>query len=142
MCYILLATMVAKAREMPSRMLFTPQEREKLGVLVNNIAIFAAQMVNHRGSAFTAQALMNLAKLTREDEDFLKRLDQLAREQQDESPLRLIEDLAQVPSGVLEKLTVVRRCLLASAFLGHCMAQPAFPDLAAVPISQEKQQLH
>ena len=123
---------------MSARMVFTAHEREKLGVLVNNIAIFAAQIVNQRGAAFTAQALMNLTKVAREDEDFLKRLDQLAREQQDESPSRLIEDLPQLPNDLMQKLTIVRRCLLASAFLGHCIAQPPFPELSTIPIGQEK----
>ena len=87
---------------------------------------------------FSLRALANLAKVKKEDEALLKRLDAVAREQEDESPLRLIEDLARVPTDVAQILSLVRRCLLASAFLGHCMAQPTHPEIAAEVLGPEK----
>jgi hypothetical protein len=83
---------------MPQRMVFTATEREKLGVLINNISVFASQIVSNSGADFSTRALANLAKLKVDQEDFLKRLDQLAREQNEESPLRLIEDLPRLPT--------------------------------------------
>jgi hypothetical protein len=123
---------------MPLRMVFTAAEREKLGVLVNNISVFASQIVTNNGADFSTRALANLAKLKVEQEDFLKRLDQLAREQSEESPLRLIEDLPRNPTDLAQMLALVRRCLLTSAFLGHLVAQLTHPQAAAEALSQEK----
>jgi len=122
---------------MPLRMVFTAAEREKLGVLVNNISVFASQIVTNNGADFSTRALANLAKLKVEQEDFLKRLDQLAREQNEESPLRLIEDLPRTPTDLAQMLGLVRRCLLTSAFLGHLVAQLTPPQAAAEALSQE-----
>ena len=52
----------------------------------------------------------------------LRQLDKLARDSGDKSALRLIEDLARIPANLIQILAVVRRCLMASAFLGHCIA--------------------
>jgi hypothetical protein len=65
-------------------------------------------------------------------------LDEVAREQSDESPLRVIEDLVRLPSDIAQMLTLVRRCLLASAFLGHCLAQPTHTGVATNTLSPEK----
>ena len=123
---------------MPLRLVFSPAERERLGVVVNNLSIHAAQMMLQTSPEFSLRALANLAKVKKEDEALLKRLDAAAREQEDESPLRLIEDLARVPTDVAQILSLVRRCLLASAFLGHCMAQPTHPEIAAEVLGPEK----
>ena len=113
---------------MPQRMVFTATEREKLGVLINNISVFASQIVSNSGPHFSTRALANLAKLKVDQEELLKRLDQLAREQNEESPLRLIEDLPRLPTDLAQMLMLVRRCLLTSAFLGHLLAQPTHPQ--------------
>ena len=84
---------------------FTATEREKLGVLVNNLSMFAAQLVSCRGSDVAMQALANLAKLKKECEGLLKRLDELARESADESALRLIEDLPRTPPDLMQALS-------------------------------------
>lgn len=123
---------------MPLRSMFTTTEREKLGVLVNNLSVFAAQIVAQGGADVSARAIANLAKLKHEQEELLKRLDELAREQGGESALRLIEDLPRVSPDVAQMLTLVRRCLLASAFLGHLLAQPTHPQAAAEALAQEK----
>ena len=124
---------------MPLRMVFAASEREKLGVLVNNFCIFATQFINQDGPALSTRALVNLGKVKKENEDLLRRLDELARESGDESPLRLIEDLTRVPTDVAQMLTLVRRCLAASAFIGHCMAQPTTqPQIPTDPPNQEK----
>jgi hypothetical protein len=94
---------------MPLRMAFSAAEREKLGVLVNNICVFATQMVMHSGADLVTRALANLAKVKQEQEELLKRLDELAREQNEESPFRLVEDLPRVPTDVAQMLTLVRR---------------------------------
>ena len=121
---------------------FTATEREKLGVLVNNLSMFAAQLVSCRGSDVAMQALANLAKLKKECEGLLKRLDELARESADESALRLIEDLPRTPPDLMQALSVIRRCLLASAFLGHCLAQPVIGDMRAEENVGEGKRLH
>jgi hypothetical protein len=122
---------------MPLRMVFTAAEREKMAILVNNICIYATQLIVHDGVGFATRALANLAKVKKENEDLLKRLDQLARESGDESPLRLIEDLTRMPSDMAQMLTVVRRCLAASAFIGHCLAQPDHPGITLETLSRE-----
>jgi len=121
---------------------FTTTEREKLGVLVNNISIYATQLVMRGGSEILMRSLTNLAKLRKEQEDLLKRLDELAREQNEESPLRVIEDLRTVPVDLAQMLTLVRRCLLASAFLGHLLAQPIHPQEEAAQVLTRERQLH
>ena len=123
---------------MPQRMVFTATEREKLGVLINNISVFASQIVSNSGPHFSTRALANLAKLKVDQEELLKRLDQLAREQNEESPLRLIEDLPRLPTDLAQMLMLVRRCLLTSAFLGHLLAQPTHPQAGAESLSREK----
>lgn len=123
---------------MPLRTALTAAEREKLGALVNNLSIYATQIVSHSGPDLTARALANLAKLKREQEELLKRLDELARDQSEESPLRLIEDLPRLPTDIAQMLTLVRRCLLASAFMGHLLAQPTHAEVAAEALNQEK----
>lgn len=123
---------------MTSSIIFTPVERERLGVLVNNFSIFATQILSQNSPDFCRTALANLAKVKKEDEALLKRLDELAREHSDESALRLIDDLPRVPTDLVQMLTIVRRCLLASAFLGHCLAQPTHPEGAFEAATQEK----
>lgn len=117
---------------MPVALTFTAAERERIGVLINNISIYVAQILsNTAGTNVTTRALANIAKVRRENEDMLRRLDEFAREHFEESPLRLIEDLPRVPLDVAGLLTLVRRCAMASAFLGHCLAQPTDPEPAA-----------
>ena len=123
---------------MTSSIILTTPEREKLGVLVNNFSIFATQILSQNSPDFCRTALANLAKVKKEDQALLRRLDKLAREHNDESALRLIEDLPRVPADLAQMLTLVRRCLLASAFLGHCLAQPTHPERASEPAPQEK----
>src|ERR1051325_7382895 len=94
---------------MPLRMIFTAPEREKLGVLINNISIYGSQLVTRGGSEILMRALTNIANLQKEPEDLLKRLHELAQEQNEESPLRLIEDLRRVPVDVATMLTLGRQ---------------------------------
>jgi hypothetical protein len=54
---------------MPQRMVFTATEREKLGVLINNISVFASQIVSNSGAHFSTRALANLAKLKVDQEN-------------------------------------------------------------------------
>jgi hypothetical protein len=127
---------------MPLSTSLTITERERIGVIVNNIAFYAAQLMMQASPDLSKRALANLAKSKREHDLLLKRLDEAARAQSDESPLRLIEDLARLPADVAQTLTLVRRCLLASAFLGHCIAQPmheAHRPVTAEALDPEKQ---
>ena len=123
---------------MPLRMMFTAIEREKMGVLVNNIGVFGHQILSGSSADFASRALANLTKLKCEHEELLKRLDELAREHGDESPLRLVEDLRAARGDVAHMLTLVRRCLSATAFLGHLLAQPTHPQTAALALMPEK----
>jgi len=109
----------------PARITLSASEREKVGVLINNIGVYASQLMHQDLPGVATRALANLAKFKAENEDLLKRLDEVARELSDASPLRLVEDLARTPADVAQMLTLVRRCVLASAFLGHCLAQPS-----------------
>jgi hypothetical protein len=117
--------------EMPLDMLFTPAERNRLGVLINNISFLGSQLISQTGPELIGCALANLAKATKADNLLLKRLDEMARAHSEESPLRLIEDLAPGRGDVAQMLRLVRRCMLASAFLGHCIAQPNDAELPA-----------
>lgn len=119
-------------------MVFTTTERERLGVLVNNLSFYASQIMIQGSPELAKRALANLDKMKNDDEALLRRLDQVAREQSDESPFRLLEDLVRLPSDIAQMLTLVRRCLLASAFLGHCLAQPTHPSVATDTLSPEK----
>ena len=120
---------------MPLPIVFTATERERLGVFINNLSMLAAQMMLQSSPEFSRRALANLAKIRSDDGPLLKRLDELARESGDESPLRLIEDLARQPTDIAQMMTTVRRCLLASAFLGHCITQPTHPHVAAEAVN-------
>ena len=93
----------------------------------------ASQLVIHSSAEISQRALLNLDKIKNEYEPLLKRLDEVAREQGDHSPLRVIEDLVHRPNDVAQMLMLVRRCLLASGFLGHCLAQPIHAVSAEVP---------
>ena|SRR5947209_5966540 len=104
---------------MQSRLAFSATEREKFGVLVRP------------NSVRSPGARTNESRKANGNEDLLRRLDEFARAQGDESSLRLIEDLPSMPCDVAQILTFVRRCLLVSAFLGHCIAQPARPEIAS-----------
>jgi hypothetical protein len=123
---------------MPLKTLFTPAERERLGVLINNLSFYGSQLISQTGAELTARALANLANARKEDKALLERLDELAREHNEENPLRLIEDLARAPGDVAHMLTVARRCMLASAFLGHCIAQPNYAQMPAEQSAAEK----
>lgn len=122
--------------------MFNTLEREKLGVLVNNISVYAAQLLSRNGPDLVARALTNLGKLRKEQQDLLRRLDALAREQGEEMPLRLIEDMRSVPVDVAGMLSLVRRCLFASAFIGHLLAQPIHPAAVATDAAKEAKRLH
>jgi hypothetical protein len=102
-------------------MAFTATERERMAVLINNLCFYASQLVIHSSAEISQRALLNLDKIKNEYEPLLKRLDEVAREQGDHSPLRVIEDLVHRPNDVAQMLMLVRRCLLASGFLGHCL---------------------
>jgi hypothetical protein len=110
-----------------SELNFTAKERERSGVLINNISFYATQLIQQTATDLTAKALANLAKVKEEDEDLLKRLDELARVHGEESPLRLIEDLTRVPTDAVQIFTMIRRCMLVCAYLGRCIAQPSNP---------------
>lgn len=119
-------------------MVFTATERERMAVVINNLCFYASQLVIQSSPEISQQALLNLGKVKNEHEPLLKRLDEVAREQGDESPLRVIEDLVRLPNDVTQMIRLVRRCLLASAFLGHCLAQPIHPVSAEAPSSEKR----
>ena len=101
----------------------TADEREKIGVLVNNVSVFAQQLIMQTGPDFTSRALNNLNTLKQQQKRIIKKLDEVARDHNEESPLRLIEDLPRAPEDAAQMLTIVRRCLSLCAFLGHLLAQ-------------------
>ena len=78
-------------------MAFTATERERMAVLINNLCFYASQLVIHSSVEISQRALLNLDKIKNEYEPLLKRLDEVAREQGDHNPLRVIEDLVHRP---------------------------------------------
>jgi hypothetical protein len=122
---------------MPPQLAFSGIERERIGVLINNVSVYAAQLLTRGPADLSPLALRNLAKLKQEHGLLLKRLDEFCRAQNEESPLRVIEDLRQVPRDVAQMLKLVQRCLSLSAFLGHLLAQPGVPDRADTTVPAE-----
>jgi len=106
---------------------FTAAEIETLGRLVNGLGIIGSQLILRNRPDLYPQAHANLRKCKSEYEELLKRLDRIARQSEDESALRLIEDLDVVPTDATQNLLVARRCLLAAAFLGHCIVSYSHP---------------
>jgi hypothetical protein len=128
-------------QEMPLSIVLTATERERLAVVVNNLCFYASQIILLGSPILSQRALANLAKTKNEEEALLKRLDEVAREQGDESLLRVIEDLTRLPTDVSQMMTLVRRCLLAAAFLGHCLAQPTHSS-APTETQRSEKRLH
>jgi hypothetical protein len=108
-----------------------------MAVLINNLCFYASQLMVQSSPEISQRALLNLGKVKNEHEPLLKRLDEIAREQGDESPLRVIEDLVRLPNDIAQMVRLVRRCLLVSAFLGHCLAQPIHAVSADAPNSEK-----
>lgn len=100
----------------------SPAEVDTLGKLVNNFGILGSQLIQRSRPDWHRSAFANLQRVKASDEPLVRRVDQLARISGDEGALRLIEDLEKSPEDTLQCLTLARRCLLASAFLGHCIA--------------------
>ncbi len=123
---------------MPLSIVLTAIERERLAAVVNNLCFYASQIILQGSPVLSQRALANLVKTKNEEEGLLRRLDEVAREQGDESLLRVIEDLARLPTDVSQMMTLVRRCLLAAAFLGHCLAQPTHSSVPAETQRSEK----
>lgn len=122
---------------MPAAMAFTAIEREKVGVLINNVSVYAAQLLARGQTDFLSLASRNLTKVRQEHGPLIKRLDELCRAHNEESPLRLIDDLRHVPGDVRHGLELVKRCLLLSAFLGHLLAQPGISEAASKTVPAE-----
>ena len=122
---------------MPPQLALTAIEHEKIGVLINNLSVHAAQLLARGHADFSALALRNLTKLKKEHGPFIKRLDEFCRGRNEESPLRLMEDLTQVPGDVVHVLKLVQRCLSLSAFLGHLLGQPGIAEGTAKTVPAE-----
>ena len=111
---------------------FTTSEIEILGKVVNSLGIMGSQILLRHRPELYLQAHANLRKCRNDSEELLKRLDHMARQSKDESALRIIEDLDVIPEDAAQSLHVARRCLLASAFLGHCIASYSHPRTETV----------
>jgi len=103
-----------------------------------NIGIAGSQLILRHRPELYLHAQANLQKCRGEHEELLKRLDHAARQSKDESALRLIEDLETLPADAMQSLHAARRCLLAAAFLGHCIAAHNHPTRAAVAPHEHK----
>ena len=128
----------AAKRAALSERYFTAAEIETLGMLVNGFGIVGSQLILRHRPDLYLQAHANLRKCRSEHEDLLKRLDHIARQSKDERALRLIEDLDVMPADAVQSLQAARRCLLAAAFLGHCIASYSHPATAAVAPHEHK----
>ena len=116
----------------------TAAEIETLGMVVNALGVVGSQLILRHRPELLLHAQANLRKGKAEHEDLLKRLDQAARHSQDESALRLIEDLEILPADAAHSLQAARRCLAAMAFLGHCIAAHGHPPAAAIARHEHK----
>ena len=116
-------------------MAFTATERERMAVLIKNLCFYASQLVIHSSAEISQRALLNLDKIKNEYEPLLKRLDEVAREQGDHSPLRVIEDLVHRPNDVAQMLMAT---LVSIGFLGHCLAQPIHAVSAEAPSPEKR----
>jgi hypothetical protein len=125
-------------REALSAVYLTPGEIETLGMIVNALGVVGSQLILRHRPDYLLHAQANLRKSKTEHEELLKRLDQAARHSQDESALRLIENLEMVPSDAMQSLHAARRCLAAAAFLGHCIAAHRQPPATAVARHEHK----
>ena len=119
-------------REVLRAVYLAPGEIETLGMILNALGIVGSQLILRHRPELLLHAQANLRKCKSEHEELLKRLDQAARQSQDESALRLIEDLDMIPADAVQSLHAARRCLLAAAFLGHCIAAHRQPPATAV----------
>jgi hypothetical protein len=116
----------------------TASEIETLGMIVNALGVAGSQLILRHRPELYLHAQANLQKCRGEHEELLKRLDHAARQSKDESALRLIEDLETLPADAMQSLHAARRCLLAAAFLGHCIAAHNHPTRAAVAPHEHK----
>ena len=122
---------------------FTNLEMEKLARLVNYFGILGSQLICCSLPDLGQLAQANLQNLKNSDEQLLKRVTQLARKSADEGVLRLIEDLERQPNDLMQNLSLARRCLLASAFLGHCIAAASrYPYVPSVIVSDQHRTLN
>jgi len=101
---------------------FTLSEIGELARLVNSLGIIGAQLIARNRPEHYQRAHANLQNFRRTNKELLERIDGMARNTGDESALRLAEDLEKLPADVAQALQLARRCLLASAYLGHCIA--------------------
>ena len=120
----------------------THHEVEQAARLINGFGIIGSQIVFRSSMELYRRAYTLLQKIKQQDEPFLRRLDKLARSSNDESALRLIEDLASQPTDVAQSLAFARRCLAASAFLGHCIVSLCVRTEAKFATPDQAQSLH
>jgi hypothetical protein len=99
----------------------THREVEQPGRLVNAFGYVGQQIITMTSPVKYRQARDLLKKVQRQDEALLKRLDQLAQSVNDESPLRLIDDIQPTTMDVTGNLKIARRCFGVCGFLGHCI---------------------
>jgi len=128
----------AAGRQGTSELFLLAPEIEILGRIINALGVAGSQLILRHRPELYLKAQVNLRKFKAENEDLLKRLDQLARRSKDEGALRLIEDLEILPLDAVQSLQGARRCLLAAAFLGHCIAMHSHPPNAAVAPQDHK----
>jgi hypothetical protein len=108
---------------------FSATELGKLARLVNALAIIGAQLIGRHPPDHYQRAHINLRNFRRNNKELLEKIHSMAGESRDESALRLAEDLERMPPDVIQALALARRCLLASAFLGHCIAASDQPHI-------------
>jgi hypothetical protein len=108
---------------------FTTTEIAKLARLINSFGIIGGQLIHRHKPDQCQHAHINLTHLKRDNKELLERIHSLARKSNDESALRLTEDLERVPPDAAHALALARRCLFASGFLGHLIAASQQPDI-------------
>src|SRR5438552_18822469 len=90
-------------------------------MIVNALGVTGSQLILRHRPELYLHAQANLQKCRGEHEELLKRLVHAARQSNDESALRLIEDLEMMPDDAMHILPSARRRLVGDAFLGLIM---------------------
>jgi hypothetical protein len=119
---------------------FTEQEVRKLAVLINCFTAIGSELLGRTNAL--KQGYTNLQKFRNENKGLLEDIHSHALSCNAVSPLRLAEDLERAGPDVLQLLSLVQRCLLASIFLSHCIATSGKQPFPVTQQVAEQRRLH
>jgi len=100
---------------------FTATQIERLAVIIKCFSVIGSQLLFQKSQLYQI-ACANLPKFRSNDKELLETAHSLALKNGAISPLRLSEDLERSPTDTVQAIVLAQRCLLATAFLSHCIA--------------------